>query len=258
MEEFQDLVRFSLRTYLEYQQMLGLSSVERIPASELTHPPDSSQAAPGVQVSPARSPGMAAGQPQDAIGEVAELPDDLGRLKQLALSCNRCRLADERTTVVFGEGNPHARLVFVGEGPGEHEDREGLPFIGLAGQLLTKIIGAMGFVRAEVYITNIVKCRPPLNRDPLPDEAAACRGYLLKQLDIIRPTVIVALGRVAAQNLLGTTELIGQLRGRFHEFQGVSVMPTYHPAALLRNPELKKAVWNDMKLVVAALGRTSA
>jgi uracil-DNA glycosylase family 4 len=163
--------------------------------------------------------------------------------------CTRCRLHEGRNHLVFGEGDPHAALVFVGEGPGREEDLQGKPFVGRAGELLTRIIEAIDLTREEVYIANIVKCRPPNNRDPRPDEIQTCLPFLLKQLEAIRPRIICCLGTFAAQTLLGTEEKISALRGRFHTYQGAKLMPTYHPAFLLRNPQFKKAVWEDMKRI---------
>jgi uracil-DNA glycosylase family 4 len=151
--------------------------------------------------------------------------------------------------VVFGDGDSDADLMFIGEGPGAEEDRQGLPFVGRAGQLLNKIIEAIDLRREDVYIANIVKCRPPGNRDPHPDEVAACRPYLEQQIQLVAPRVIVALGRVAAQALLGESTPIGKLRGHWHSAYDVAVMPTYHPAALLRNSALKRPVWDDMQRV---------
>lgn len=168
--------------------------------------------------------------------------------------CTRCRLCAGRTQIVFGVGNPHADLLFVGEGPGAEEDRQGEPFVGRAGQLLNKIIGAMGLTREGVYIANIVKCQPPGNRAPLPDEAATCLPFLLQQIAALRPAIIVCLGSVATRYLLGDETLkITKVRGQFRTWQGYRVMPTYHPAFLLRNPAMKRAVWEDMKEVMAAL-----
>ena len=163
--------------------------------------------------------------------------------------CQRCKLHSGRTHIVFGAGNPHADLVFVGEGPGYYEDQQGKPFVGKAGELLTRIIEAIGLRREDVYITNIVKCRPPNNRDPEPDEIAMCEPFLLQQLEIIQPKIICALGRCAAQTLLKTTTPISRLRGRFHDYHGIKLMPTYHPAYLLRNPQNKRLVWEDMQMV---------
>lgn len=171
---------------------------------------------------------------------------DLGRE---ANGCSECRLSKSRNCVVFGSGSPDAALMLIGEGPGAEEDRQGLPFVGPAGELLTKILEAMGMTRQEVYITNVVKCRPPQNRDPNDDEAAACRRFLEGQVDLVRPRVIVALGRVAAQNLLDTTAPLGRLRGAWHSFREVPVRATYHPAALLRNSSWKRPTWEDMQIV---------
>jgi DNA polymerase len=173
----------------------------------------------------------------------------LAEVDAAAQACTRCRLAEGRRTVVFGVGDPDADLMFIGEGPGAEEDRRGEPFVGPAGQLLDKIIGAIGLTREQVYIANIVKCRPPGNRDPQPDEAAACRGYLEAQIDLIRPKVIVALGRVAAQALLGTDQPLGRLRGSWHRVRGVDLRVTYHPAGLLRNASWKRPCWEDMQIV---------
>lgn len=163
--------------------------------------------------------------------------------------CTRCRLHEGRNHLVFGEGNPHALLVFVGEAPGREEDLQGKPFVGRAGELLTRIIEAIGLTRKQVYITNIIKCRPPNNRDPRPDEIKICLPFLLKQLEAIRPKIICALGTFAAQTLLGTENKISSLRGRFHDYSGAKLMPTYHPAFLLRNPQFKRDVWEDMKMI---------
>lgn len=179
------------------------------------------------------------------------------RLQQLAEAvhdCRKCRLHQGRTQVVFGTGNPDADLVFVGEAPGEDEDRQGEPFVGPAGQLLTRIIEAMGLRREQVYMLNVIKCRPPNNRNPRPDEVAACRPILQAQLACLRPRVICALGAFAAQTLLQTEEQISRLRGRFHMLGDIKVMPTYHPAYLLRNPQAKRAVWDDMQRIQGALG----
>lgn len=168
--------------------------------------------------------------------------------------CQRCPLGRRRRRLVFGEGSPTAELVFVGEAPGADEDAQGRPFVGRAGHLLTRIIAAMGLKREEVYICNILKCRPPENRNPLPDEIAACEPFLIRQLQAIRPRVICALGTFAARTLLKSEAPISVLRGRFHAYQGIDLMPTYHPAYLLRNPGAKKQVWEDVKMIMSALG----
>jgi uracil-DNA glycosylase family 4 len=164
--------------------------------------------------------------------------------------CRRCRLANERTCIVFGEGDPRAKLVFVGEGPGFEEDRQGKPFVGAAGQLLTRIIEAIKLSRSQVYICNIIKCRPPENRNPMPDEIKCCSPFLERQIAAIQPDFICALGTFAAQTLLQTATPISRLRGRFHQYRGIKVLPTYHPAYLLRNPDKKRDVWEDMKMLM--------
>ena len=185
---------------------------------------------------------------------------DLSALNDDAQSCVKCGLHAERNTVVFGVGNPNADLMFVGEAPGADEDKQGEPFVGRAGKLLTDIIKAMKLTREDVYIANVLKCRPPGNRNPAPDEVKTCSPYLLRQITLIRPKVIVALGSFAAQMLLDTKTGISALRGRFHEFalaqqddNAPTVMPTYHPAYLLRNPRAKRDVWEDMQQVMALL-----
>ena len=169
--------------------------------------------------------------------------------------CQRCKLGKTRTKLVFGVGNPDAKIVFVGEGPGRDEDIQGEPFVGRAGQLLTDIITkGMKMKREDVYICNVVKCRPPENRNPEADEVDACEGFLIKQLEVIKPEIVVALGTFAAQTLLKTDLPISKLRGRFHDYKGIQVMPTFHPSYLLRNPEKKKEAWEDIKMVIARLG----
>ena len=164
--------------------------------------------------------------------------------------CQRCQLARHRRNIVFGCGSPTAKLVFVGEGPGFDEDRQAEPFVGPAGQLLTKIIGAINLTRDQVYISNIVKCRPPNNRNPRPDEIQTCFPFLKRQFDAIQPLFICALGSIAAQTLLNTPEPISKLRGRFCDYRGIRLLPTYHPAYLLRNGEKKREVWEDMKMLM--------
>jgi DNA polymerase len=168
--------------------------------------------------------------------------------------CRRCKLCAGRTHVVFGVGNPRAKLMFVGEGPGRDEDLQGEPFVGRAGQLLTDIITkGMGMKRADVYIANVVKCRPPENRNPEPDEVAACEPFLKKQIDLVRPQIIVGLGKFAVQTLLQSKVPITKLRGNWHSYHGIKLMPTFHPAYLLRNPADKKLVWEDIKKVIQEL-----
>ena len=164
--------------------------------------------------------------------------------------CQRCRLAKGRNRIVFGDGNPRAKLIFIGEGPGFEEDQQGKPFVGAAGQLLSRIIEAINLSRSQVYICNIIKCRPPKNRNPQPDEIESCFPFLARQIAAIQPDFICALGSFAAQTLLNTTTPISRLRGRFHEYKGIKVLPTYHPAYLLRNPDKKRDVWEDMKMLM--------
>ena len=191
-----------------------------------------------------------------AAVRVPEAPDAATALRFIREDigdCTRCGLCRNRTNVVFGVGNPIARLMFVGEGPGADEDLKCEPFVGRAGQLLTKIIESMGMEREDVYIANVVKCRPPENRTPLPDEIATCSPFLFQQILAIRPRVVVCLGTPATQTVLGTRDTITRLRGTFHEINGIRVMPTFHPAYLLRNPAAKRDVWDDMKRVMAEL-----
>jgi DNA polymerase len=187
------------------------------------------------------------GQPVGASG-LQVVREELG-------DCQRCKLAGGRKNIVYGVGSPDAPLVFIGEAPGADEDRTGEPFVGAAGQLLTKMIEAMGFARGDVYICNILKCRPPGNRNPEPDEIAACEPFLKRQLAALRPRMIVCLGKFAAQCLLRSDAPISRLRGRFHAYEGIPLMPTFHPAFLLRNPSAKREVWDDLKQVLAELDR---
>ncbi len=174
---------------------------------------------------------------------------DLEAVAAEAAGCRACPLSETRNSVVFGSGHPGADLMLIGEGPGEQEDRQGLPFVGPAGELLTKILSAIGLQRDQVYIANMVKCRPPRNRDPQPAEVAACRGYLERQIELVRPKVIVLLGRVAAQNLLESDLSLSRLRGQWHTILGVPARATYHPAALLRYSQYKRRTWEDMQVV---------
>jgi len=178
---------------------------------------------------------------------------DLESLKHEILNCKRCNLYKTRHNIVLGAGSPKAELMFIGEAPGEDEDLQGLPFVGRAGQLLTKIIEAMGLKRSDIYIANILKCRPPNNRPPEPSEIKECEDILKKQIDIIKPKVICTLGKFASQTLLRTEITISNLRGNFKEYNGIKLMPTFHPAYLLRNPNDKKLVWDDMKKIMKEL-----
>ncbi len=246
--------RAAIRRQLETDLLLGVAYVPL----NLT-PPAASRSAPAVRT------GVRPGMVQPVTGE--ELARRVQALRVLDETrvrvCRLCKLCETRTRTVFGQGHAAARLVFVGEGPGYEEDQQGLAFVGKAGQLLTRMIAAMGLSRDEVFICNIVKCRPPDNRTPAPDEISACWPYLDEQLRIIRPEVIVALGKPATQTLLRTQESIGRLRGNWHEYHtsgspsvgpATPLMPTYHPAYLLRNPADKAKAWSDLKQVMARLG----
>jgi len=198
---------------------------------------------------PLPAPAPAAGGPGDPADALAAVREELG-------DCRRCRLAAGRKTIVFGQGNPRAEIMFVGEAPGADEDEQGLAFVGRAGQLLTDIIEkGMRLPRSDVFIANVIKCRPPQNRNPEPDEILACQPFLDAQIRAIRPRVLVGLGKFGAQWLLRTAEPISRLRGRLGDRDGIPVMPTFHPAYLLRNPAGKKDVWEDMKAVLRLLGR---
>jgi uracil-DNA glycosylase family 4 len=202
-------------------------------------------------------------EPARPTAQNVEIPVEQRRqslqvLAQEVAGCHKCpELVASRSKTVFGDGGPGVELCFVGEAPGADEDAQGLPFVGAAGQLLNRIIAACGLKREEVYICNILKCRPPGNRTPLPNEAANCRGFLDRQLELVRPKFICALGGCAAQNLLNTTVPLGRLRGQFHDYHGIPVLVTYHPAYLLphRNPGKKIDVWEDMKMLLAKMGR---
>ena len=241
--EFLDIVA-QVRTHLEYQRALGVTSVEELTAVAMVQP----VAVPAPAVARAASPAPVIVKP------LVLQSDELAAVRTELGDCTRCKLHSNRTNIVFGEGNPHAELVFVGEGPGQEEDQQARPFVGAAGQLLTDIIvKGMQLKREDVYICNIVKCRPPDNRNPEQDEIEACEPFLIKQLLAIKPKVIVVLGNVAAKTLLKTTEGITKLRGTWKTFQGIPVMPTFHPAYLLRNPKDKVLVWKDIQQVMEKL-----
>ena len=201
-------------------------------------------------------PAVRAAAPPAAPEPSGDAAEALARQAAAAASCTRCRLAEGRRSVVFGMGSADADLMFIGEGPGAQEDRQGLPFVGPAGELLTKIIQAIDLRREDVYIANVVKCRPPGNRDPQPDEVAACRDWLHDQIETVKPRVIVMLGKVAAQTLLGSDETLGRMRGTWHRVRGVDARATYHPAALLRNASFKRPTWEDMQVVRDRLGES--
>lgn len=191
----------------------------------------------------------------EMIAEGCETVNDpFEALRQEVMTCTKCPLHSTRKNVVFGVGSTKAELMFVGEGPGADEDEQGIPFVGRAGQLLTKMIEAMGLSREKVYIANIVKCRPPENRNPFENESMTCIPYLYRQIEYIRPKYIICLGSVAVQNLLRTNVGITKLRGEFVDLNGIKVMPTYHPAYLLRNPNMKKPCWEDLQKVMKEMG----
>jgi len=212
-----------VKSYLEYLKGMG---IETLPVSETTTQESSSASSPTLP----------------SIQSLEEIRKELG-------DCKRCKLHRTRRTIVFGEGNPKATLMFIGEGPGYDEDVQGRPFVGKAGQLLTRIIQSINLQREEVYIANLVKCRPPGNRNPEPDEIRACSPFLLKQIQAISPKIICALGTFSAQTLLNTGASITSLRGREFDLQGIRLIPTFHPAYLLRYPARKKEVWEDMKRI---------
>lgn len=239
----------ALRDLLVYLDGIGYGELYlRQGAAGPPPPPEPAPPAAARDAAPPADPTPEA-PPAPAPPAAAERAAALAVLAREAEGCERCRLARGRTRVVFGTGDPDADLMFVGEGPGAEEDRQGLPFVGPAGELLDKIIAAIGLRREQVYIANVVKCRPPGNRDPQPDEAGACRPYLDRQIELVRPRVVVALGRVAAQALLGTDLPLGRMRGRWFSVHGVPTRVTYHPAALLRNRAWKRPTWEDMQAV---------
>lgn len=233
-----------LESYLEYQRDEGVTSAEVDPATlkSLAEPvatPDRSHAA----VPPLTNHGIAPAA-------------DLESVAKTIATCTRCSLHETRTNTVPGQGSGRPEIMFIGEAPGADEDRQGLAFVGRAGQLLTKMIEAMGFTRDEVFIGNILKCRPPGNRTPMPDEMETCLPYLKQQIALLQPRVIIALGATAVKGLLDVKTGITKLRGTWLSFEGIDLMPTYHPAYLLRNPAAKKDVWEDLKEVLHSLGRS--
>ena len=231
-----DLSPDQLLEHLKFAAEIGVSGVSRDPAWRVRAQGTTSSAGLEHVVSTVPAPGGAAER-------LTALKLEIGPL------CTRCKLHGlGRSQVVFGVGNPDAQLMFVGEAPGADEDEQGVPFVGRAGQLLTKIIEAIDLTRDDVYIANVIKCRPPQNRNPETDEVDTCEPFLFQQVDAIKPRVIVALGKFAAQTLLRTEEPISRIRGRVFDYRGASLIPTFHPAYLLRNPPAKREVWEDMKL----------
>lgn len=238
---------------------------ERAARGEEPAPAAPDAVAPPAQAEPtAESPAAALSATSDPVAEVpAGLPLEerivaLDEIAREISGCVACRLCKGRTNTVPGEGNPMTEILFIGEAPGRNEDEQGRPFVGAAGKLLTKIIEAMGFERGEVFIANVCKCRPPENRKPEPDEMAACLPFLRRQIETLRPRVIVAMGKTALEGLFSNTvkQGITQLRGHWRDYEGIAVMPTFHPSYLLRSPDKKRDVWEDMKSVLARLGRT--
>ena len=253
----------AIRAYVEYQQSTGLDAFPRRaastpPAVALPHattphlsPTCSTAAAP---LAPPAATKVAAPAAQLFAAPGVRAAGTLEALRAEIGDCQRCKLCRGRTNIAFGVGNPRARLMFVGEGPGRDEDLKAEPFVGRAGQLLTEIITkGMKLRREDIYIANVIKCRPPENRNPEPDEIASCQPFLLRQIELIQPRVLVALGTFAAQTLLGMRTPISRLRGHWYEYQGIKLMPTLHPAYLLRNPNDKRLVWEDIKLVMREL-----
>lgn len=230
----------SLRRHLQRQERAGIRLVSRGEVLQANSPG-------------ARAENVLSGIEGDLFGDTSGtyMAKTLQELREAIGDCRRCKLWPGRTHLVFGVGNPQAKLMFIGEGPGRDEDLQGEPFVGRAGQLLTDIITkGMGLKREDVYIANVVKCRPPENRNPEPDEVASCEPFLKKQIDLVRPEIIIALGKFAVQTLLQTKAPITKLRGNWHSYHGIKLMPTFHPAYLLRNPGDKKLVWEDIKKVI--------
>ena len=259
-----DTTRRQVRAWLEREVALGLDTVPTARSVEAranvaVRPSNDVARSPGGQP-PAYRRETPADAPKSGLSDLLVEPEvrtatTLEALREALGDCRRCKLCGGRTNIVFGVGNASARLMFVGEGPGEDEDRAGKPFVGKAGGLLDDIITkGMGLRRDDVYIANVVKCRPPNNRNPEPDEIVACEPFLRRQIELVRPEVIVSLGNFATQALLGDRTPISRRRGRWHEVGGTALMPTFHPAYLLRNPSDKRLVWDDIKLVMSRLG----
>lgn len=274
-DELKDIA-LELRRHLAWQESDGLRTVLVDRAAAPPKAPTSlaqSLQRPAPVPPPARPPVVpqrAAAEPAPARTVAQQRPvlvspgpgggtvvpgQTLDEVRNALGDCQRCKLCSGRKTIVYGSGNPRAELVFVGEGPGEEEDKQGVPFVGAAGQLLTKMIEAMKFSRDTVYICNVVKCRPPGNRNPEPDEIHACEPFLRAQLRVIKPRVIVALGKFAAQTLLREDTAITRLRGQWRTYEGIDLMPTFHPAYLLRSPDEKKKAWLDLQDVMRKLGK---
>ncbi|MFZ5443208.1 MAG: uracil-DNA glycosylase [Myxococcota bacterium] len=257
-------IALELRRHLAWQESDGTRVLLQTPPPPGEKPlarqpvaPPAAAPTPAPARAPVSAPAPKAAAPV-AVPPSAPLAKTFATLDEIRTElgdCKRCKLCSGRKQIVFGVGNPRAELVFVGEGPGEEEDRQGIPFVGAAGQLLTKMIEAMKFKRDEVYICNVVKCRPPGNRNPEPDEITACEPFLKAQLSVIKPKVIVALGKFAAQTLLRVDTPITRLRGQWRSYEGIELMPTFHPAYLLRQPDEKKKAWMDLQDVMRKFGK---
>lgn len=259
MEKPERLAEQQLADWLRYYRDLGFTHLYRREASQEELMPNKTageklMAPVVIQAPPQPDASQMAMTEQTGLFTPGPKQETLEQIREDLGDCRRCKLWHDRKNIVFGSGNPKAHLVFVGEGPGADEDEQGLPFVGRAGQLLTDMIEkGLKIPRSEVYICNIVKCRPPANRKPERDEVAACRQFVERQVESIRPRVICALGATAAETILGSRESMGRLRGRWYEFHGFPVMVTYHPAFLLRDPSRKAETWADLKLILARL-----
>jgi DNA polymerase len=258
----------SMRDYVEQIREEGLEGLSSTAAAVASQKSSASPSRATIAATPAPSPSPSVAAPATDASKTPmpteltylypglEKAGDLAALREFIGDCTRCKLAPMRTNLVFGVGDPQADLMFIGEAPGADEDLRGEPFVGRAGQLLTDIIErGMGMTRAEVYICNVIKCRPPENRNPEGDEVAACEPFLFRQIDLVRPRVIVGLGTFAVQAVLKIKTPISKLRGNWHEVRGIKMMPTFHPAYLLRNPGDKRLVWSDIQQVMKELGR---
>ena len=244
-----------LAEHLNYFKELGVTGVSRDPVWRLRSDPGNG----ANKAIDATTSGVFPSHLRNSMSDHVTMKEDDTSTRRLQLiredlgDCNRCKLHTTRTTLVYGVGNPDADLMFVGEAPGRDEDRQGIPFVGRAGQLLTKIIESIDLCREDVYIANVIKCRPPENRNPALDEVQTCEPFLFAQVDAIQPRVIVALGSFATRTLLRTEEAISKLRGQIFDYRGAQLIPTFHPAFLLRSPDRKREVWQDMKKVRAIL-----
>ena len=246
----------AISAHMQFLRELGIYDFYRRSVPEPSEVlPALAEPLPQESVIPSRKPAPLPPVAEAGSFVAPESPPEALRAIQYEIGdCHRCALSAGRNKIVFGDGDPNARLMFVGEGPGADEDAQGLPFVGRAGQLLNNMIAAIGLSREQVYIANIVKCRPPQNRVPEPDEANTCSPFLMQQISVIRPDVIVALGATAATYLLGAKSALSGLRGRVHACRGTKLIVTYHPAYLLRDPRQKKEAWQDLKLAMSELG----